>query len=60
MTKSSRVSHQGMKSFSVSVCERVLMRAVPIVAMIITDEDKMSTHYTLLTRSQLRTRGIHW
>ena len=59
MTKSSRLSHQGMKSFSVSVCERVLMRAVPIVAMM-TDEDKMSTHYTLLTRSQLRTRGIHW
>ena len=45
MTKSSRLSHQGMKSFSVSVCERVLMRAVPIVAMM-TDEDKMSTHYT--------------
>ena len=60
MTKSSRLSHQGMKSFSVSVCERVLMRAVPIVAMM-TDEDKMSKHYySLLTRSQLRTRGIHW
>ena len=33
MTKSSRLSHQGMKSFSVSVWERVLMRAVPILAM---------------------------
>ena len=47
-----------MNSFSVSVCERVLMRAVPIVAMI-TDYDKMSPRYTPPLVSA-EDPGVHW